>query len=645
MKKFYRICLTAALLCCCLIVFASYATAQKFGKITDEEWEMGPPPQVPDAAAVIIFNNGRMDTATKSYPWLTRHVRIKVFDPDRADAALRIEIPYYKGSDVSVLKAHAIAPDGTKTKIQTWYKKKIDDIRYITGTFEGVVPGSIVEYTYRRDNELRPWVFQDRLFTLNSRYEVYVAMGYTFNIVQTGVPIDKREPVHEEMAAGDLYTWELTNIPGYKDEPYTSAVQSSLVTLRFRLLRFSYGNYEVNFQRTWGELGEVLEEWFVDFIGDTASIKQVADSLCGDDSGMACVKTLYEFVRKEITEDYEAYDDINSARDVLKLGRAPAQYKNNLLAALLKSRGINACPLWIGTRDEYGIPLHTIVDLSQFNREICYITIDSISFPLDAAEEDVCFPYVEPDLLVDAGFKVEGDSSNLIPIQHYPRQNGLDCMSELWLHDDGSAICSLTMHVRGHSMYQYTDFIKDSISQNEVVNTMLSNVTIPYDIQSASAVYDSIDDRLWFELVLALPHCGEQIDDVVFVSPCFMPLAKNRFIAETRTFPIDFGFEQTHRQYLRVHYPESFEIAELAPMVSLSHSGASYKRTTQKQAGTLLIRQTCKIERPLFSQVEYGIIKSMFEAIEAAREDQIIFSMASQNTAGTPAPADGDNTE
>ncbi|MEP0828868.1 MAG: DUF3857 domain-containing protein, partial [bacterium] len=167
--------------------------AQNWGKVTPEEWSLTPPPDYPEANAVIVFDKGTMKV-TNEVIKLSRHVRMKVFNKAGADEIGSIDIPFSDDDRLSDLDAQTITPDGKKHQVN---KKDIHTKTYGTSkartfSFPVLDSGCVVEYRYTISNQtyyrLDPWYFQSDLFTLRSEFVLILGPGFTYSSATMNMP-------------------------------------------------------------------------------------------------------------------------------------------------------------------------------------------------------------------------------------------------------------------------------------------------------------------------------------------------------------------------------------------------------------------------------------------------------------------------
>lgn len=621
------------------------ASGPKWGEITDEEKAMGPPARHPTAEAAVIFDIGQVEVSMDAERILVeRHVRIKIFNKNAADDAATVELPTYKGDRVTGLKAQTIGPDGRRTEVKDFFRKKAEGVIVITFTFPAVEDGAILEYKYTQSHQrfffLDPWQFQSDIYTVYSRLAVALQPGFTYNVMRTNIPRELRDPRQEEYtfqgSQAVNYVWELRDLMPAKEEPLASAREDNIVALQFQLVEYQddYGTY--SFTRSWAELGEAVDEEYGIFLRKTEALKESADSLCAgvtDDPGK--IKRLYDFVHDRI-ETRELSEETSNAVDVMRDRHGTAGEKNLLLVGLLRTQGISAYPVMIGTREDHVAFNPSSCQLSQLNHLVCYVGADdSTGYPLDPGDETAMYPFPGANDLVRGGLLIDGKQSRPITFNHRYRESGVDYVSSIIVRPDGSAICSTMAVIRGFAIAKHQTIMHDSLSQEKIVERLLGNEGVEYRSTGATFGFDPEGDKLIVEMVLELPKFVTVVDSTAFFAPCFIPLEDNPFTSEFRALPVDFQYPFANRHRMQVFLPEGWRVTDRPIDISQPMPGALFSRRMTVVDNRVDIKADLKIEKAVFGTVEYPPLKELFEKVAASRTDQLASSILSGANGGS----------
>ncbi|MCK5125589.1 MAG: DUF3857 domain-containing protein [candidate division Zixibacteria bacterium] len=622
-----------------IIVLSGLVQSQKFGKISEEDWNTQPPEQFPEAKAVIIFDHAEM--LITAYPFrvkIERHVRIKVFNKNGADDALNIAIPYFQDDNVKAIKAHTINLNGKKTSVKKHYTISAETFKQRIFTFPAVEDGAILEYKYihahKRFTFLDPWYFQNKLYTLESRFSVIPYPGFTYSISSHNVPVKNRKAVVEEVrlmkVQAKKFTWMMNDIVARKNEPLSGAIEDYKPSLHFQLRTYRDGYNDLTYYKHWGYIGGGIMSWRDDLIEECEDIVQsLSDSLCSQlENQDDRIKSCYSYVRDEIETRYDT--DNKNFKYLLKKKAAGPSEKNILLSILLQKQGIEAYPMMIGTRDLHEALTPENSQLNMINHTICIIShgryIDRYATGLDTRDKNAIYPYLSSEVLVENGIVIEKDSVWMIPLRHPERDNGIDVMTTLVINTDRSAVCSTTISIKGYSMSDFRDIVSDSVSSDKWLKRLYGNIEIDHSVQDIVVSYDAEQDKITCNLAILLPDYCDTIDKNQIFAPFVLSMFENPFISSTRVFPIDFRYTSHHRNFLRIILPEEQIVHQLPDNIDHKSKGLDYSRDCRAQNNLITIKEYFSIHKTFYPREDYEAIKSTFDAIEALQEDQILFT-------------------
>jgi hypothetical protein len=209
-------------------------SVESWPEITPEERALKRVEQDPDADAIVLLNerNGKiLRRADDFVNVLDYHFRYKILT-ERGKRYGDVEIEAGKYSRVSNIRARTVKPDGTAVTVapdQIFEKVtfQVADYKETAWVFHfpAVEPGAILELRYdRHDNSLLfidPFYFARSEFTLRARMTQAIPedMGYTVLCdLCPGNQSPTVSPWREGKAKGQMYTMELRDLPGYKEE-------------------------------------------------------------------------------------------------------------------------------------------------------------------------------------------------------------------------------------------------------------------------------------------------------------------------------------------------------------------------------------------------------------------------------------------
>jgi len=611
----------------CLVLMAGSANAQKWGKVTDEEWNLTPPPQMPEADAVVIFDIGTCEISWDGIIY-DQHLRIKIFNKEGAEDAASIEIDYGGNDKIEILKAHTITPEGKKIKVKEFYEKEAGYWRTKTFAFPAVEDGVILEYqlrtVHRRYSFLDPWYFQSELYTLRSEFSLLLYPGFTYNYLGKNLPEAVREPVQEEFYAGRVkvnkYAWKLQDLFPIENEPMRGLRKDYQRSLYYQLVSYRDAHNNIQFAENWAEIGDRLMPPILNFIDGGKVIEKLADSLCaGLETEEEKAERLYMFVRDEIerrggsTSGYSGFSHEN-VKQLLEKKYGYVDENNLLLMALLRVAGIEAHPLMIGTRS-YSSFSRGVCQLWQFNHLLCYVPAYPNGYALDTGDRSVPYPCLPADDRVAGGVLLKGKESEAIQLTHAERKSGRTVTAVIALRDDGSAVCSTHVSLCGYEMAGYDELRDEPDKRENIKNNILRNRDLDYQVHHASVFCDTVADTMCFDFLLEFPDLAEVVGENLLFAPCvFFPI-ENTFSAERRQFPIDFKYSVDYKYRIQVTFPPGMKLAEAPEDASFQTQGINYSRMVYPQSDQIAIHSSMSITQPMIRPNHYAAVKEIFDVL------------------------------
>lgn len=116
-------------------------------------------------------------------------------------------------------------------------------------------------------------------------------------------------------------------------------------------------------------------------------------------------------------------------------------------------------------------------------------------------------------------------------------------------------------------------------------------------------------------------------DEMIYFNPFLeKTFQENPFKLEERKYPVDFGntFRETYTLTLKL--PENYTVEELPKSVNLvmPDKSISYTQSIGEILGSISVRITFKINKPVFSAKEYKQLKEIVNLIIEKQSEQIV---------------------
>ncbi len=419
--------LTHATLTLVLVGFAYMLRAQtpdlRYGKVSDEEWNMTYCDFDSTAPAVILLDKGviTFDNGTVN---IERHRRIKIFREEGFEYA-DIQIPFYhrdKDEWIENFFAQTLVKgaDGKveKVKVKDEFTEQVNDYwSQFKFSFPAIANGVIIEYSYRYVSKrfyfLSPWEFQHELPVLYSELNASVPETLNYSFLLFGDQLPKR------YTGGTLSNWVLEKQPGYKDEAFVYNPKDYINKIEFQLTSYWDGSAMRKVLRSWDQLGDDLRQEYRPLMRRARREKESFEAVIAEASTeLEKVEALVTHFRKIYQWDnYFSIYPKQGLDELLTTGKGTNSLINLWFIGALKALGLNAEPVLISTRSN-GKVVRNFPLLSQFNTVICQVNCDGKGYLIDVVERGgkLHFDQLPVEDLNYSGLLLGEDSTSWIDI-------------------------------------------------------------------------------------------------------------------------------------------------------------------------------------------------------------------------------------
>lgn len=631
-----------------ILVFVVPAHCQDFGKISDAEWQAGAPADYPEAGAVILFDRAEVFVKREIIE-IDRHMRIKVLTPAGIEEVGDLSFMYDKEFDkLKGFEAHTITPDGKKHKVEknAIFEKTVGAYEEKTFSFPVVKEGVIVEFKYHIRSKnyryLKPWYFQNRIYTLRSSFSVSLSTGFSYNIQYSHVPPQDRNPVETQSLDPErefgtvryikTFTWERKNMPPIRNEPYMSSINDYRSALHFQIYSYEDQYNYLIFVENWDKLGEEFENRILDdYRNKGGDIKQLAREVtAGAATPQEKSKALYEYAKAtyEVSEEYErGYFIQDKISKLLEHKYGSAEEINFLLAELHRAVDIPAWPVLISTR-EHGRVDPNSPDLRQFDYMITFVQFGDKWEFLDTSNRLLPYGLLPPQCLTDVGFLIDGKESSLVKISIKDIESGRLDKTRIFIGDDGVAVCSTECCFTGYYASEYASNYEGKKPDEFIDEYYIDRLKINCDIGNYCCEKDSLE-RFLVRLDYSTDDMVDRLDNNFLIKPVSYAYRNNPFKSEKRFFPVDFSYPFVYRNEVDIYYRDTVEQCLLPDDIVIAIEGASFERQSRMSDSCVTVISTLTVQNPQIPPQQYGELRRLFERIAQATEDEVTAIMAS----------------
>lgn len=298
---------------------------------------------------------------------------------------------------------------------------------------------------------------------------------------------------------------------------------------------------------------------------------------------------------------------------------------NFLLTLMLQNAGIEAYPVLLSTRG-HGIiqSLYPIVD--QFDYVITKAVVGKRTFFMDATDRFRRYDLLPTRALNHTGFLLNQNKYEWVTIEPSGKDKR-ETVIDAVLSPEGAVRARAEMRFAEYGaarqLEQYSgkkqgDYIKDLFSTE---TSGLAADSFQVD-QS-----DSLSSRFIVRANLTAPAYAQTLNDFIYFNPFLTGRRKeNPFKLEKRTFPVDFAYPLSTAYTATITLPDGYAVkdppAELT--LRLPANGGSYRRTVNAADNRVTVIEQFEINQVVFQPKHYAGLRSFYEQIVAAENEQLI---------------------
>lgn len=619
----------------------------KFGEIPMEDMKMTSYPLDSSAVAVILADYGyayvNISSVTASLIF-ERHVRIKILKKEGlswADAAIPI---YHEGATeerVSGLKASTYNLEGdkiveTKMSKEGTFKEKFNrNINLMKFTLPNVREGSVLEYSYSVNSDFLSnfpnWQFQYRIPVRYSEYWASIPEFFSMEKYMQGYLSPTTYEVKDRPKTNysdKLHHWIIKDVPAFKAEPFMTSENDYMSKVNFALAYINFpGQPTREIMGSWQNLNtQLLEsESFGRAITGSGFLKKKAEELvAGETDPMKKIEIIYTYVKQ--TLEWSGQNDFlaDNLKDVFDRKKGTTGDINLALASMLDKVGFTVDMLLVSTRD-HGFVRSQYPMSRQFNYVVCVVRVDGKPILLDATERFLPVGVIPERCLNGQGLMISKNFHGWLPLETKTKAKTL-IQSDLILKPSGDFHGQVSYSRDGYDGSNMRrnyfakgegDYVKNALAEKTSWLVTKSSFDNLQDItKAAKEVHEvTIDDQTTV--------AGNQIYINPFVTE---RLEINPFTLKERTYPVDYGSLKEKIYMAKIVLPEGYEVDELPQSKVLAMPGgvAKYTYSVSLVGNAINILSNFQINRNIFGQDEYPILREFYNQVVAKQAEQIV---------------------
>lgn len=524
------------------------------------------------------------------------------------------------------------------------YTEENENYDVVSFTFPGLKPGAVLVYSYQKESpfsyNFETWWFQNSIPKIYSEFQTKIPANYKYNIKKVG---ELKFEVHEtdlekqcfrpvpSANAGDCVVskFAMSHIPAFKEEPYLTSRYNYISRIDYELEEVIQLDGSVKkFTKSWNDVDREmkLDKGLGRQLKKSSIVKNILpEDIAKKSNDLDKAKAIYTYVKDNYTwnEEYDIHRDMN-LKDIIDKKSGNVSSMNILLHNLLEDQGYAVFPVMSSTRSN-GIVTKLYPVLSEFNYIMVQLELDGKKYLLDATEKNLKFGDIPFRSLNKYARLLNFDkSSSWIDIK--PASHSFIVYNDsIKINKDGSSVGkSQQAHTGYHALHTRNKL--DEISNAEIFNTISNPAEHTRSSLTTVRNEDAVSEVLFVNYLL--DNESQKINDIIYFNPfSFHFFESNPFTSAERTYPIDFGYEDTYSYSVNIEIPENYEIAELPKQKVLSlpeKAGILSFNVMQKDARHLLVQYRVNFARAEYASAFYPYLKEFFNAILEVQSQTVI---------------------
>ncbi len=653
MKKQFKAASILLIVILITMFFEIHAYAQhnkKWGKVQKKYMEMTVFPQDTTAAAVKIFDVGKMELWLKSHIDFTfsRHYQIKILKESGKKFA-DVVIPFWHKDKISNIKAHTILPNGKKIKLkktQIFEEEEKKNYKLKKFTLPSIEVGSIIEVQYKLwskyvDN-LEPWIFQDQIPTIESLVTLKISPEFVYkykidNDPQQRIVISSEKYMNlDERRKLNMFIFKAVDLPAVRKEPYISTVKNYKARLVFQISGFRNSRVNLAFNKDMKTLcNELLDSGFELFLKPSGDVKKlVAELTRGITSESKKMRLLYAYARDHFDDESYSFGIYarKNPKKILKEQKASPSERNLLLLSMLKAAGFDTKPVLISTRNN-GKITPNLPFLNQYNRTLVFVNLKDKLNLLDASDRFTPFGMLPPNSLANVGLLVEKNNPQFIRLPNTDIKSRESIQSDVHFGSQKQMRGTTKLQSIGYASRLRNRQLENEDSVEDFISSRIASDIDDFTVVKADSMLKAVaKDTFATEFEFELNELVEVIDDEIYIRPAiYSCMEKNVFVSEKREFPIEFGYKLKNTELNNIYISEGYEVVEIPENVIIANKYFTYRRViSHYDPLKLSYVRSFEITESTVPPDEYLNIKNDFARIVDADHEQIVLKVKPQ---------------
>jgi Domain of Unknown Function with PDB structure (DUF3857)/Transglutaminase-like superfamily len=653
---------------CLLLVPVSAFAWSEWKDPTPDELKMTSYPADPDAPAVYLFREEKVDDSIHIH---SLYARVKILSEKGKEMFGDIEIPYdARYSKIRDVAGRTIHSDGTvipftgKPYDKLLMKEGNEKVMAKVFSMPDVQVGSILEFRWilgYDDNYFVPphWYIQQDVPLLKAHYHFLPtthelsstdALGHE-NVVNSLLYSPMLPPGVKVQEGTDGFDLVVENIPALPHEDYLPPIRS----VSYRLI-FYYSPFRTT-DEYWKTEGKYWSKDFDRFANPSNKIRDAVNGIVAPgDNDQQKVQKIYAAVMKlentSFTREHSAEENkaeglkVKNADDIWAQQRGNGDELTRLFIAMVRAAGLKAYGAIVVNRDE-NIFVHSYLTWSQFDDELAIVSIGGKEVFLDPGQRYCEFGKLHWKHTWASGIRQTGDGTQIfdVPGPNY-KDNDLERTAQLTLDPDGKVHGIIREIMTGAEALRWRQAALrgDEAAVEKEFEEQLQQ-SMPPGVQVKTNHFVGLTDYTspLMAVVDVSGAMGTQTGKHVFLPAVFF---------EAGSAPL---FAQTKRENMvYLHYPymvqDHFQVA-LQPNVSVENvpheadipyiPNGDYIAKFASQGNVFGYWRLLRVANIVYLPTEYPALRSFFQKMSADDQEQVALQVSPVPVTTPPVAAAG----
>ncbi|WP_407402982.1 DUF3857 domain-containing protein [Chryseobacterium sp.] len=570
----------------------------------------------------------------------TYNYKVKIYDKDKAEDWLNLEIPLYKNStgeeSLAKIKAYTHNVENGKPistivdKSSKYKSKESKNITINKFAFPNVKNGSVIEYEYQVESpfyfSLPQFIIETNTPSLYTEYVLDVPSNISYNINYTGSLKPKYRVIEEKTIYGALhktYRFGFDNLKAFKtekhvknDDNYRTKIDAEVHSTNFSELKL--------YSSSWDKIKDRLyqDDEFGGELRKNSIIKEIMPKeLLEIKDTMERANSIFKFVQKTFTyNDKRGIYTEDGIKNLIKTKIGNAAEINLLLVGMLRLAKIEADPMLISTVGNGLINLSS-PNISNLNFVIAVFEVDKGIHVYDATSKQSAMDELPPRDWNKYGIIINKEKAKQIEMN-----NSKPSITYLTVNAKINENGTVSGKYSDRDTGTFAMLVKEQYdeSADKYKKTYKDNFSVDFD-NIESKVLESGD----FESTMNFSS-NDMIDKVgkkMIINPLlFLGKSSNEFDqTEERKFNIDFVSPYSKVKKVVLEIPEGYIVDELPKekKIVTQDKEISYSYEVNQKGNNLEIISTIKVESAEYPKEYYPAFKQIW-GTAAKSENQVI---------------------